>query len=119
VRQSYPAYRTVFSMSAEALTIAATGLVFSWLGGRAGRLDFEMLPKPLVVSIATYFFVNTGLVAAAIAISLRQSPWDGWLDGFLWSGPSFMVAGAAGAIAAVVVERGGFWIAVLMLASVC
>jgi PAS domain S-box-containing protein len=105
-------------MAAEAVTMAATGLVYTSLGGRTDPIDFETLPRPLVGAIAAYFFVNTGLVAGAIAMSLRQSIWEIWRDGFLWSGPSFMVAGAAGAIAAILVERGGVWIALLMLAPV-
>ena len=51
-------------------------------------------------------------------MSVRRSPWEIWRDGFLWSGPSFMVAGAAGAVAAVIVERGSVWIALLMFAPV-
>jgi PAS domain S-box-containing protein len=116
--RSDPWYRTAFSMAAEALTMAATGLVYTGFGGRAGSLTFETLPKPLVGAISTYFFLNTGLVAAAIAMSMRQSAWEIWRDGFLWSGPSFMVAGTAGAIAAILVERGGVWIALLMFAPV-
>ncbi len=113
-----PWYRIVFSMADKAVTIAATGFVYTWLGGHRGPIEFATLPRPLVGAIATYFFVNTGLVAGAIAISAGQAPWVTWRDGFLWSGPSIMVAGAAGAIAAVVVERGGVWLAVLMLAPV-
>jgi PAS domain S-box-containing protein len=117
-RTSWPWYRTVFSMAAEAVTMAATGLVYTGLGGRSGPLDFDALPRALVGAIATYFFVNTGLIAGAVAMSARQSTWEIWRDGFLWSGPSFMVAGAAGAFAAVLVERGGVWVALLMLAPV-
>src|SRR5206468_7990586 len=94
VRQAEPWYRTVFSMAAEAITMGATGLMYAWLGGGAGPLDVETLPRPLVGGIATYFFVNTGLVAGAIAMSVRRPAWEIWRDGFLWSGPSFMVAGA-------------------------
>src|SRR4029450_6024689 len=39
-------------------------------------------------------------------------------DDFLWSGIGFMVAGSAGAMAAVVLDRGGHWKALLMLAPV-
>ena len=117
-RRSDPWYRTVFSMAAEALTMAATGLVYVGLGGRAGSLAFATLSKPLVGAISTYFFLNTGLVAGAIAMSMRQSAWEIWRDGFLWSGPSFMVAGTAGAIAAILVERSGVWTALLMFAPV-
>jgi len=118
VRRSEPWYRTVFSMAAEAVTMAATGLAYVWLGGRTVPFELAMLPRALVGAIATYFFVNTGLVAGAIAMSVRRSPWEIWRDGFLWSGPSFMVAGAAGAVAAVIVERGSVWIALLMFAPV-
>jgi PAS domain S-box-containing protein len=117
-RRPEPWYRTVFSMADYAVTMAATALVYVWLGGRVGSFDFETLPRPLVGAIATYFVVNTGLVAGAIALSVKQSPWAIWRDGFLWSGPSIMVAGAVGALAAILVERGLVWTALLMLAPV-
>jgi hypothetical protein len=41
-----------------------------------------------------------------------------WRDDFLWSATSFMVAGTAGAIAAIIVARGEHWSAMLMLAPV-
>jgi hypothetical protein len=117
-RHSEPWYRTVFSMTAEAVTMTATGIVYTSLGGHTVPFDVEALPRPLVGAIAAYFFVNTGLVAGAIAMSTRRPAWEVWRDGFLWSSPSFMVAGAAGAVAAIVVERGGVWTALLMLAPV-
>src|SRR5437667_322987 len=117
-RRSDPWYRTVFSMAAEALTMPATGLVYIAFGGRAGSLSFATLFRPLVGAISTYFFLNTGLVAGAIAMSMRQSAWEIWRDGFLWSGPSFMVAGTAGAIAAILVERSGVWTALVMFVPV-
>src|SRR5918993_1548742 len=40
VRQPYPPYRTLFSAAAEALTMAATGLVYVSLGGSVGVVDF-------------------------------------------------------------------------------
>jgi signal transduction histidine kinase/ActR/RegA family two-component response regulator len=118
IRQPYPRYRTAFSMAAEAITIVATGAVYGWLGGGSGLLVVSAIAKPLVGAIATYFVFNTGLVAGAIALSTGQSPWRVWYDDFLWSGVSFIVAGTAGAIAAVVIDRGQQWLAVLMLAPV-
>ena len=80
VRQPYPWYRTVFSIAAEAMTMVAAGFAYVSLGGAAGPLDFNTLPKPLVGAIATYFFANTALVAGAIALYEAA----GWtrLDGF-------------------------------------
>ena len=118
VKQRYPLYRTTFSVAAEALTMGATGLAYVWLGGTVGDLNIATLAKPLVGTITTYFLVNTGLVAAAIALSTGRSFGDVWRHDFLWSGVTYMVAGTAGAVAAVVVERGQHWLAVLLLAPV-
>ena len=118
VRQRYPLYRTAFSVGAEVLTMAATGYVYVALGGAPRPLDVTALLKPLVGAIAAYFFFNTALVATAIALSTSRSPWVVWRHEFLWSGTSFMVAGSAGAVAAVVIDRGEHWKALLMLAPV-
>jgi PAS domain S-box-containing protein len=118
VAERYPAYRTVFSMAAEAITMQATGLAFVWLGGVSESITLSALPKPLVGAISTYFLVNTWLVAGAIALSSRKRWWNVWHDNFLWSAPSFVVAGAAGALAAVVVQRGEYWLAILLFAPV-
>jgi signal transduction histidine kinase/ActR/RegA family two-component response regulator len=118
VRQRYPLYRTAWSVAAEALTMGATGLAFLWLGGTVGDLEIQALARPLVGAIVTYFLVNTGLVAAAIALSTGRAFGDVWRRDFLWSGITYMVAGTAGAVAAVVVQRGDHWIAILLLAPV-
>ena len=77
-----------------------------------------MLAKPLVGAIATYFLLDTGLVAAAIASSTGRHLVDVWREDFLWSGVTFMVAGGAGAMAAVLIARGYHWLAILYLAPV-
>jgi signal transduction histidine kinase/ActR/RegA family two-component response regulator len=118
VKQPYPLYRTVFSVSAEAITMAATGLVSDSLGGSTALADLTTLPKPLVCAIATYFAVNTGLVAGAIAWSTNRRFWTVWRDDFLWSSPSFIVAGGAGATAAIILARGHHWMAVLVIAPI-
>jgi signal transduction histidine kinase len=75
-----------------------------------------VLDRPLVGTLATYFVVNTTLVAAAIALSTGRSFMGTWREDFLWSAASFMVAGSAGALGAVVVARGEHWKASLLLA---
>ena len=118
VRQPYPPYRTAFSMAGEAITMLAAGAVYVGAGGPSSPTDVSQLARPLVGSIATYFVVNTGIVAGAIAATSARTWWQVWRDEFLWSSASFMVAGAAGAAAAVVIERGDHWKAVLLLAPV-
>jgi hypothetical protein len=53
VKERYPLYRTVFSMAAEAITIAATGLVYLSLGGTIGSIVVATLAKPLLGAIVT------------------------------------------------------------------
>jgi signal transduction histidine kinase/CheY-like chemotaxis protein len=106
--------------------MGATGLVFISLGGQIavgangtiGELTLSGLARPLVGAIVTYFMVNTGLVAAAIALSTSRRFGDVWRHDFLWSGVTYMVAGTAGAVAAIVITRGDHWLAVLLLAPV-
>jgi len=117
-KQPYPLYRTVFSAAAEALTMAATGIVYEQLGGPFQPTTAEGLAKPLVAAIGTYFVVNTILVAGAIAMTTGRGLFRVWRDDFLWSGASFMVAGSVGAMAAVVVARGEHWKAALLVAPV-
>jgi signal transduction histidine kinase/ActR/RegA family two-component response regulator len=118
IKRPYPWYRTTFSIAAEALTMVATGVVYQLLGGPLMPIEFGGLARPLVGAIATYFIVNTGLVAAAIASTSNRTVWEVWLEDFSWSGASFMVAGTAGAVGAVVIARGEHWKALLMIAPV-
>ena len=118
VRRRNPWYRTTFSIAAEALTMAATGFMYQLLGGPLRPVDLATLARPLVGAIATYFFVNTGLIAAAIASTSHRTVREVWVEDFSWSGASFMVAGSAGAAAAVVIARGEHWLGVLMIAPV-
>jgi PAS domain S-box-containing protein len=116
VKQAYPWYRTAFSMAAEALTMTATAAAYLGLGGP--MVNLAEVSRAVVGAIATYFVVNSGIVAVAIGWSTRRSVWRVWHDDFLWSVPSFLVAGTAGAGAALVIQRGGQWLAILALAPV-
>jgi signal transduction histidine kinase/CheY-like chemotaxis protein len=118
VKQRYPAYRNAFNMGEEALTMFATGLAYIALGGTVGPTEAVQIARPVVGAIATYFLVNTGLIACAIALSTGRTWWQVWRQEFLWTASSFMVAGSAGALAAVVIQRGEHWLALLMIAPV-
>ena len=113
-----PVYRTAFSMAAAAITMWVTGDIYVWLGGVASPTSLGGLARPLVGAVAGYFLVNTGLVAGAIALSTGRGFLRTWQEDFLWSGASFMVAGTAGALAAVIAARGDHWQAVLLIAPI-
>jgi len=118
VKRPYPLHRTVFSVAAEAITMLATGIAYQQLGGPSGHFAVAAMPRPVVGAILTYFVVNTGLVATAIALTTSRSLFEVWRHDFLWSAASFLVAGSAGSIGAVLIDRGEGWAAVLMLAPV-
>ena len=116
-RVPYPMYRTIFSAAGAVLTMLATSSVYVGLGGAIPIESFASA-RPLVGAIATYFIVNTALIAGAIGLSTRRSAVRTWRREFLWSSASFMVAGSAGALAALVVQRGDGWKAVLLIAPI-
>ena len=63
--------------------MVATGLVYRLLGGPLMPVEFAGLARPLVGAIATYFFVNTGLVAAAIAATTQSKRLESLARGVL------------------------------------
>src|SRR3954471_6644595 len=111
-------FRTLFSMASLVLTVKAAGWGYSMLGGITDPRAFSLLliPKPLVGAATTYFVANTLLIAAAIAMSTRQSIVRVWNENFLWSAPSYFVGAGAAAIAASVIDQGGYWWASLVAA---
>jgi len=111
-------YRTLFSMASLVLTVQAAGWAYTHLGGTTTARQFSLLavPKPLVGAATTYFVFNTLLIATAIGLSTRQSIARVWNENFLWSAPSYFVGAGAAAIAATVIDRGGYWMASLAAA---
>jgi signal transduction histidine kinase/CheY-like chemotaxis protein len=113
-----PLHRTLFSMAVAAITMAATGAVYQLMGGALAPTDALEIARPLVGAIAVYFIVNTGLVAGAVGIATGRTLVQTWRRDFLWSGASFIVAGTAGAVAAIAIARGEHWQAALLIAPV-
>src|SRR3954465_7759083 len=111
-------FRTLFSMASLVLTVKAAGFVYALFGGVTATTELLLLtiPKPLVGAATTYFVGNTLLIAAAIALSTRQSIVRVWNENFLWSAPSYFVGAGAAAIAASVIDQGGYWWASLVAA---
>jgi signal transduction histidine kinase/ActR/RegA family two-component response regulator len=118
-KQPYPLYRTLFSCAAVVITMIATGVAYLAVGGPVAHFPFATaLAKPLVVAVTTYFLVNTGLIAGAISLSTNRHLLETWREEFMWLAASFMAAGTVGALAAVVIDRGEHWKALLLAAPV-
>jgi putative nucleotidyltransferase with HDIG domain len=115
-----PPYRTAFSMASLVLTVKAVGVAYAALGGATPAVLASpfTIAKPLVGAATTYFVFNTAFIASAIGLSTRQSIFRVWNENFLWSAPSYFFGAGAAAIAAAVIERGGYWMALLTAAPV-
>ena len=111
-------HRTLFSIASLVLTVKATGIVYTWLGGPppGGTLAHLAIAKPLVGAATVYFVCNTAFIATAIGLSTRQSIARVWNENFLWSAPSYFVGALAAWAGASVLAQGGYWMATLAAA---
>src|SRR5215471_8510476 len=117
-KERNPVYRTMFSMAALVLTVESAGLALHWLGDPAAADGLSAIAQPLVGAATTYFLVNTGLVATAIALSTRHSIPTTWQKNFLWSAPSYFVGAGTAAVVATLVTKTGYWFAPLAFAPI-
>jgi diguanylate cyclase (GGDEF)-like protein/putative nucleotidyltransferase with HDIG domain len=107
-----PLHRILFSISSLTVTAAAAGLPLEWLGH--DPTQFAPLMRTAAVVAPLYFFVNSALIAAAIAFSTRQPVVRIWQHNFVWSAPSYLAGAALAAVATAALARGWFgWLAVL------
>jgi diguanylate cyclase (GGDEF)-like protein/putative nucleotidyltransferase with HDIG domain len=106
-----PVHRVLFSVASITVAAAAAGAVALLLGGDASAAS---LLRTAAIVAPVYFFINTTLVAGAIALSTRQGVVSIWHRNFLWSAPSYLAGAALAAIATTATERGWFgWLALL------
>ena len=101
VRRRQPWYRTAFSVATIALSVRTAGLVWAAFGGSVDSPAGVGAVLPLVAAAIPYFAINTGLVAAAIAMSNRTSTLRTWSQHFLGTAPSVFAAALAVAIVEV------------------
>lgn len=68
-----PIHRTLFSMASLVLTVKATGVIYTRLGGPPFGPDFTLvsIARPLMVAATVYFLSNTAFVATVIGLSTR------------------------------------------------
>jgi PAS domain S-box-containing protein len=117
LRRQTSVFRTLFSVAAIVITVQATGLAYTLLGGVPGHFDSPAtVVRPLVAGAAVYFSLNTFMVAAAIALATREQPYKVWRDTFLWSAPSCFVGAGVAILAAWLLGTEAVWFTPLALA---
>ena len=106
VAHKNPLYRTLFSVSALVVTVQAAGLAYRVSGGTFGHLVWPGNAASVAVAVITYFLVNSGAIAIAVALSTYQPMRRVWQRDFLWGAPSYFVgAGVAVVIVEVIVHQ--------------
>jgi len=111
-----PLHRTLFSMAALVVTVQGAGLAFRLLADPGSLDPLGAVARPLVGAATAYFFLNTGLVATAIALSTREGIAHTWHTNFLWSAPSYFVGAGTAAAAVWFVRSAGYWLAPVTIA---
>jgi diguanylate cyclase (GGDEF)-like protein/putative nucleotidyltransferase with HDIG domain len=108
-----PIHRILFSISSLTLTVSVAALPLTLILG-SDIHGVSTLVRAAAIVAPLYFFINTALVAGAIALSTRQSVTRIWQRNFLWSAPSYLAGAALAALATAASARGWFgWLAVL------
>src|SRR5438128_1785365 len=106
-------HRIVFSIASLTVTVWVAGLPLALLAGPDAS-SFATLVRTAAVVAPFYFFINTALVAGAIALSTRQPAARVWQRNFVWSAPSYLAGATLAAIATAASARGWFgWLALL------
>src|SRR5258706_3268321 len=108
-----PIHRIMFSIGSLTLTVSVAGLPLARIMG-SDIHGLSTLVRAAAIVAPLYFFVNTALVAGAIALSTHQRVTRVWQRNFLWSAPSYLAGAALAALATAASARGWFgWLAVL------
>src|SRR4051812_23039647 len=97
--------QTLFNFGNLTLSVWISGKLFFFVAGVKPLFNDMALSGnlilPLLLLAVTYFVVNSGLIATAIAFTKKGSPLAVWREHFLWLGPGY-AAGACVALLLVV-----------------
>ena len=107
-----PPHRTIFNVASLTTTVTVAGIPLLLLDVSA--VDLASLGRGATVVAPLYFFVNSAIVAAVVALSTRVSVVRIWQRNFMWSAPSYLAGAALAAAAVAASARGWFgWLALL------
>jgi diguanylate cyclase (GGDEF)-like protein len=116
-RTPTPVHRTLFSMAALVLAVEGAGVAFRFFQPQP-IAGFSAMAQPLLAAATVYFLLNSGLVAAAIALWSGEKIVVTWRQNFLWSAPSYFAGAGAAALAVWVISVAGYWMAPLTFAPI-
>jgi putative nucleotidyltransferase with HDIG domain len=107
-RHQWRLEQTLFNFASLTLSVWIAGTLFFRAAGVPPLAGVATLPNALLIPLAvlagSYFLINTGLIATAIAFDTRRPPLGVWRQHFLWLGPGY-AAGACVAFLLVIALR--------------
>jgi len=98
--------RLAYNLAAVSLATASAAWTFHVLGGRPGD-PLSAILGPLAAAATVYFLVNSGLVAAAIALEMQRSFQASWVSSLSWTVPSYFTGLTVAALLLLVLETLG------------
>ena len=110
VRRKQPIHRAAFSAAAVIIAVQMAGMGWRALGGNLAELTLTTTVLPLMVCAITYFAVNTGLVAGAIAVT-SDSPMRALNPEFLRTAPAYLVSALVAGLVAMAMLHGVVFLA--------
>ena len=113
VGRKQPIHRAAFSAAAVVIAVQLAGWGWNALGGNLTQLSVAATVLPLMVCAITYFAVNTGLVAGAIAVT-SDNPMRALNPEFLRTAPAYLVAAAVAGLVGVAMLHGVVFLAPLV-----
>ena len=110
VQRKQPIHRAAFSAAAVVIAVQLAGWGWRALGGNLSELTLATTALPLAVCAITYFAVNTGLVAGAIAVT-SDNPRRALNPEFLRTAPAYLVAATVAGLVGLATLHGVVFLA--------
>lgn len=114
-RGSRTAARTLFNATAPAAAMWLSATVFFWLTP-AGAPSLRTLALPLGAFALTYFLLNTGLVARAVAYERRAGAFQIWREHFVVLWPTYLGGAVMAGLLLTLVRAGRLDLTVIAVA---
>jgi hypothetical protein len=110
VGRKQPVHRAAFSAAAVVIAVQVAGWGWRMLGGNLSEISLAATALPLAVCAITYFAVNTGLVAGAIAVTAHDAR-RAFNPEFLRTAPAYLVAAAVAGLVSLAMLHGVVFLA--------
>jgi hypothetical protein len=108
-------YKALFNLCNFALSAWLGGHVFYAAGGTLGDVSSSRALVALLLTVVTFFVVNTALVSIAVGLEQRVSPYRVWYEKYSWTINSQLAGGSLVILIGMLRERFGLQVVFLLV----